>query len=130
MVDAFLAEHTDFTLLDLRREGLEIITPFLDDRGMMRTLPFEHGLEAFYAAALVRRESSTNDDRMMESIDVHIDDRIDRSRPSFVPFHPVIEQVSAPESTSQESLRPTRRASHGGRRRSRTCRRRGRTRGR
>ena len=55
VVDAFLAEHTDFSLLDLRRERLEVITPFLDDRGMMRTLPFEHGLEAFYAAALVRR---------------------------------------------------------------------------
>ena len=26
----------------------------LDDRGMLRTLPFSHGLEAFYAAAVVR----------------------------------------------------------------------------
>jgi 16S rRNA C967 or C1407 C5-methylase (RsmB/RsmF family) len=24
----------------------------LDDRGMLRTLPFAHGLEAFFAAAL------------------------------------------------------------------------------
>ena len=55
VVDAFLAAHPDFALLDLRREGLEVITPFLDDRGMLRTLPFAHGLEAFFAAALVRR---------------------------------------------------------------------------
>jgi len=54
VVDAFLAQHADFALSDLRREGVEAVTPFLDDRGMMRTLPFTHGLEAFYAAALVR----------------------------------------------------------------------------
>jgi hypothetical protein len=28
--------------------------PVLDDRGMLRTLPFTHGLEAFFAAALHR----------------------------------------------------------------------------
>ena len=55
VVDAFLREHTDFTLLDLRDGGPDAIAPFIDTRGMMRTLPSEHALEAFYAAALVKR---------------------------------------------------------------------------
>jgi 16S rRNA (cytosine967-C5)-methyltransferase len=54
VVDAFLAEHRDFALEELRRDG-SVLAPFIDARGMMRTLPFEHGLEAFFAAALVRR---------------------------------------------------------------------------
>ena len=50
---AFLAAHPDFTLVDLRgrRAALAAVT---DARGMLRTLPFAHGLEAFFAAALVR----------------------------------------------------------------------------
>ena len=31
------------------------LEPLLDDRGMLRTLPSAHGLEAFFAAALIRR---------------------------------------------------------------------------
>jgi 16S rRNA (cytosine967-C5)-methyltransferase len=54
VVEAFLTTRRDFTLLDLRGEGIDTIRPFLDARGMMRTLSFEHGLEAFFAAALVR----------------------------------------------------------------------------
>ena len=54
VVERFLDEHPAFTLLDLRRSS-PILDPFIDDRGMMRTLPFAHGLEAFFAAALVRR---------------------------------------------------------------------------
>jgi 16S rRNA (cytosine967-C5)-methyltransferase len=54
VVDAFLASHPGFTLLDLRADGGGALTPFLDARGMLRTLPFTHGLEAFFAAALVR----------------------------------------------------------------------------
>ncbi|HEY6362931.1 MAG TPA: 16S rRNA (cytosine(967)-C(5))-methyltransferase RsmB [Vicinamibacterales bacterium] len=54
VVDAFLGSHDGFTLVDLRRDGDPAIRPFLDSRGMMRTLPFEHGLEAFFAAALTR----------------------------------------------------------------------------
>ena len=38
-----------------RSEASTHIVPFLDERGMLRTLPFAHGLEAFFAAALVRR---------------------------------------------------------------------------
>ncbi len=55
VVDTFLATHGDFTIADLRRDNVQPLAPFLDDRGMMRTLPFEHALEAFFAAALVRR---------------------------------------------------------------------------
>jgi 16S rRNA (cytosine967-C5)-methyltransferase len=54
VVDTFLSQHPDFTLVDLRRDGVVVIAPFLDARGMMRTLPFEHGLEAFFAAAMTR----------------------------------------------------------------------------
>jgi 16S rRNA (cytosine967-C5)-methyltransferase len=55
VVDAFLRKTPEFALLDLLAEGNDTIKPFIDSQGMMRTLPFDHGLEAFYAAALVRR---------------------------------------------------------------------------
>jgi 16S rRNA (cytosine967-C5)-methyltransferase len=54
VVDAFLAERRDFSLVDLRSDGPPPLAPLLDDRGMFRTLPFAHGLEAFFAAAIVR----------------------------------------------------------------------------
>ena len=54
VVETFLQQHANFSLLDLRDDGPDTIAPFVDTRGMMRTLPFEHGLEAFFAAALVR----------------------------------------------------------------------------
>jgi 16S rRNA (cytosine967-C5)-methyltransferase len=53
VVDAFLAASGDFRLDDLR-ERPEPLKPLLDERGMLRTLPFAHGLEAFYAAVVVR----------------------------------------------------------------------------
>jgi 16S rRNA (cytosine967-C5)-methyltransferase len=52
IVDRFLAAGTRFRLVDLRGDGRTELTPVLDDRGMLRTLPFAHGLEAFFAAAL------------------------------------------------------------------------------
>jgi 16S rRNA (cytosine967-C5)-methyltransferase len=55
VVDAFVSSHPDFAVVDLRHDDVEVLTPFLDERGMMRTLPFAHGLEAFFAAALTRR---------------------------------------------------------------------------
>jgi 16S rRNA (cytosine967-C5)-methyltransferase len=55
IVDRFLASETGFRLVDLRRDGRAELAPVLDDRGMLRTLPFEHGLEAFFAAALQRQ---------------------------------------------------------------------------
>jgi 16S rRNA (cytosine967-C5)-methyltransferase len=62
VIDAFLAARNDFALLDLRTSEpgtlapphLRTLAPFLDIRGMFRTLPFAHGLEAFFAAAIVR----------------------------------------------------------------------------
>lgn len=51
VVDAFLADHPDFELTPIGGGTLE---PFVDARGMMRTLPFTHGLEAFFAAGLTR----------------------------------------------------------------------------
>ena len=55
VVDAFLACRSDFTLLDLRGDMSPATGSLLDERGRLRTLPFAHGLEAFFAAALVRR---------------------------------------------------------------------------
>jgi 16S rRNA (cytosine967-C5)-methyltransferase len=54
VVDAFLAARRDFALVDLRSDAPSALAPLLDDRGMYRTLPFAHGLEAFFAAAIVR----------------------------------------------------------------------------
>jgi len=54
IVDRFLASQPAFHLVDLRRDGRADLAPVVDDRGMLRTLPFTHGLEAFFAAALQR----------------------------------------------------------------------------
>jgi len=54
IVERFLVTAPGFRLVDLRREGRTELMPVLDDRGMLRTLPFMHGLEAFFAAALHR----------------------------------------------------------------------------
>lgn len=51
VVDAFLAGH-DARIHDLRVDAPAPLAPVLDARGMLRTLPFEHGLEAFFAAAI------------------------------------------------------------------------------
>jgi 16S rRNA (cytosine967-C5)-methyltransferase len=55
VVDRFLAGHDSFAVVDLRLGGPPELSLFADARGMMRTLPHAHGLEAFFAAALVRR---------------------------------------------------------------------------
>ena len=55
VVDAFVSRHADFTPVDLREGAAARLRPLLDDRGMLRTLPFVHGLEAFFAAVLLRR---------------------------------------------------------------------------
>ena len=55
IVDAFLSKQGGFALLDLHSEASPGLVPVLDKLGMLRTLPFAHGLEAFFAAALVRR---------------------------------------------------------------------------
>jgi 16S rRNA (cytosine967-C5)-methyltransferase len=55
VVDEFLSREAAFARLDLRTAGPPLLAPFLDDRGDFRTSPSAHGLEAFYAAVLVRR---------------------------------------------------------------------------
>jgi 16S rRNA (cytosine967-C5)-methyltransferase len=55
VVDVFLSRHPEFTLADMRIGGAALLKPLLDDRGMLRTLPFAHGLEAFFAATLRNR---------------------------------------------------------------------------
>jgi len=54
VVDRFLAGEPGFHLVDLRRDGRAELAPVLDERGMLRTLAFEHQLEAFFAAAIQR----------------------------------------------------------------------------
>ncbi|MGE0444396.1 MAG: 16S rRNA (cytosine(967)-C(5))-methyltransferase RsmB [Vicinamibacterales bacterium] len=53
VVEAFLAEHPDFTPLDLRQAS-PLPAAVVDAHGRLRTLPFAHGLEPFFAAAVVR----------------------------------------------------------------------------
>jgi 16S rRNA (cytosine967-C5)-methyltransferase len=54
VVKAFL-ERMPFDRLDLRSQSPEPLQPLLDDHGALRTLPFSHRLEAFFATAMVRR---------------------------------------------------------------------------
>ena len=54
VVERFLAEQPAFTALDLRGAS-PVLDPLLDEAGRFRTLPFAHGLEAFFAAAMVRQ---------------------------------------------------------------------------
>jgi 16S rRNA (cytosine967-C5)-methyltransferase len=54
VVDRFLSRHLEFAAVDLRRNTAAGLQPVLDDRGMLRTVPFSHGLEAFFAAVLAR----------------------------------------------------------------------------
>lgn len=54
VVERFLADEPSFAVADLRAAS-PLLEPFVDSSGMLHTLPFAHGLEAFFAAALVRR---------------------------------------------------------------------------
>jgi 16S rRNA (cytosine967-C5)-methyltransferase len=53
VVERVLESEPDLSLIDLRRSSA-VVDPLIDSDGMMRTLPFAHGLEAFFAAALSR----------------------------------------------------------------------------
>lgn len=55
VVGAFLAAHDEFRLVDLRVDASDALLAVVDERGIMRTLPFAHDLEAFFAAAVTRR---------------------------------------------------------------------------
>jgi 16S rRNA (cytosine967-C5)-methyltransferase len=54
VVERFLADEPDFAVASLRAAA-PLLEPFVDSSGMLHTLPFAHGLEAFFAAALERR---------------------------------------------------------------------------
>jgi 16S rRNA (cytosine967-C5)-methyltransferase len=55
VVQAFLEANSEgWRLVDLRDEIAPALQPLLDAHGMLRTLPHEHGLEAFFAAELAR----------------------------------------------------------------------------
>ena len=54
VIEAFLAARKDFARLDLRNDGHRLLAPFIDERGQFRTSPATHGLEAFFAAVLIR----------------------------------------------------------------------------
>src|SRR5262249_13600782 len=55
VVREFLSTHQDFALVNLERELPAALRPLIDEKGLLPTLPCAHGLEAFFAAALVRR---------------------------------------------------------------------------
>ena len=60
VVDRFLSGQPDFHLVDLREA--QVVPPdLLDGRGMFHTLPFVHGLEAFFGAVLARRHGTMAD---------------------------------------------------------------------
>jgi 16S rRNA (cytosine967-C5)-methyltransferase len=62
VVAAFLERHDEFVLDDPRRRGPVAagLAAVLDERGCLRTHPYEHGLEAFFAAALTRVPQPSN----------------------------------------------------------------------
>jgi 16S rRNA (cytosine967-C5)-methyltransferase len=57
VVDRFLYENSSFSRVDLRTAKtphFDALAPVLDDAGVLRTMPHEHGLEAFYGVVLRR----------------------------------------------------------------------------
>ena len=54
VVAMFVSARTDFRRVDLRGDAHPVLTPFIDAAGVFRTAPDPHGLEAFFAAGLVR----------------------------------------------------------------------------
>jgi 16S rRNA (cytosine967-C5)-methyltransferase len=52
VVDRFLGQRPEFQLASLGSHP--VLSRFSDERGLLRTLPFVHRLEAFFAAVLVR----------------------------------------------------------------------------
>ncbi len=57
VVETFLAANAQFAQIDLRADTpahFDALEPVLDEGGVLRTSPHEHGLEAFYGAVLRR----------------------------------------------------------------------------
>jgi 16S rRNA (cytosine967-C5)-methyltransferase len=57
VVDSFLARHAEFRVEDLRSTLPTHLAPLTTARGFFQTVPFAHGLEAFFGAALVRTDA-------------------------------------------------------------------------
>ena len=55
---SFLQTRTDFRLLDLGAAPPPALTGLIDRRGMLRTLPFAHDLDAFFGAVLMRASAA------------------------------------------------------------------------
>jgi len=57
VVARFLSEHPDYARVNLVSDPdvPDAVRPLIDEDGALRTQPWAHGLEAFYAAALRRR---------------------------------------------------------------------------
>jgi 16S rRNA (cytosine967-C5)-methyltransferase len=51
----FLGAHADFSPVDARSVAPDLPAAVVDSRGHLRTLPFAHGLEAFFGAVFERR---------------------------------------------------------------------------
>jgi 16S rRNA (cytosine967-C5)-methyltransferase len=54
VVASFAANRPDFRVVNLHDYARAVIAPFIDAQGFFRTTPSAHGLEAFYAALLIR----------------------------------------------------------------------------
>jgi len=56
VVERFLERHPRFRRATPEETADDVVRPFLDERGDLRTWPPEHGTDGFYAAKLVREE--------------------------------------------------------------------------
>jgi 16S rRNA (cytosine967-C5)-methyltransferase len=56
VIAAFIEARSDFHLVDLRASASRLLAPFIDPHGCFRTTPPAHGLEAFFAALLIRKD--------------------------------------------------------------------------
>src|SRR6185436_19228834 len=54
VVASFVGNRPDFHIVNLHTHVRAAIAPFIDAQGLFRTTPPAHGLEAFYAALLIR----------------------------------------------------------------------------
>jgi len=55
VAELFLATHADFSPVDARSVSPSVPAAVVDSQGHLRTLPFAHGLEAFFGAVFERR---------------------------------------------------------------------------
>jgi 16S rRNA (cytosine967-C5)-methyltransferase len=55
VAELFLATHADFSPVDARSVAPSVPAAVVDRQGHLRTLPFAHGLEAFFGAVFERR---------------------------------------------------------------------------